>query len=100
MRRRRSRVLNLLRNRDAETLQRELFALEDKTRMAGIYSAMGFLQGCIEDATFYLLDQMALPALDDDMLVAVRELLAHVDASLPSGSLGRTKQQKGRRATP
>jgi glutamate dehydrogenase len=80
---------------DAETLQRELFMLEDKTRMAGIYSAMGFLQGCIEDATFYLLDQMALPALDGDMLVAVRELLAHVDASLPSGSLGRTKQRSG-----
>lgn len=72
----------------------ELIALEDKHHMPAVYRAMQFMQMYVEDAAFYLLDQMALPALDSAGCKQVRDLLAHVQTALPSGSRGRTAQRE------
>lgn len=72
----------------------ELIALEDKHRMPAIYRSMLTMQTYMEDATFYLLDQMALPPLDAEGCAQVCELLANVEEALPEGSRGRTAQRQ------
>jgi glutamate dehydrogenase len=75
---------------------RELFALEDKHRQTAIYDAMQRLAWALEESTFYLLDQMDLPPLDEDAVAQTRALLDHVDQALPAGSRHRTRQRVAR----
>ena len=51
---------------------------------------MGRIATWLEDATYYLLDQMALPPMDQAAETQTRDLLEHVDVALPAGSRGRT----------
>ncbi|MCB9712513.1 MAG: NAD-glutamate dehydrogenase [Myxococcales bacterium] len=81
---------------DLPSIQAELYALEDKHRMGAVYEAMAFIKHSLEDATFYLLDQMDLPPLDEAATAQVRDLLANVDEALPPGSRGRTAQRLAR----
>ncbi|MCA9704741.1 MAG: NAD-glutamate dehydrogenase [Myxococcales bacterium] len=81
---------------DLRAIQADLYALEDKRSMKAIYEAMAFLQHSLEDATFYLLDQMDLPPIDDAGLQQVRSLLADVGRALPAGSRGRTAKRRAR----
>ncbi|MEX1364182.1 MAG: hypothetical protein AB1Z98_13735, partial [Nannocystaceae bacterium] len=81
---------------DLVSIQKQLYALEDKHRTQAVYEAMGFIRHSLEDATFYLLDQMDLPELDDASTAQVRDLLANVHEALPAGSRGRTAQRLAR----
>jgi glutamate dehydrogenase len=81
---------------DLPAIQAQLYRLEDKRSMKAVYQAMGFIQHSLEDATFYLLDQMDLPAIDDAAIEEVKTLLANVDEALPSGSRGRTGKRLAR----
>jgi len=74
----------------------ELLAIEDKHHMPAIYAAMQLMQTNVEDATFYLLDQMELPPLDEEGCAQVRALLADVDKALPKGSRQRTAQRQAK----
>ncbi|MCB9701659.1 MAG: NAD-glutamate dehydrogenase [Myxococcales bacterium] len=68
---------------DIPTIQRALYAIEDKHRQGAIYAAMERIQGAIEDATYFLLEgaeQMAMPA---DGIDQARRLLEHVETLLP-----------------
>ena len=78
------------------TILRELFALEDKHRQTVIYEAMQRVSWALEESTFYLLDQMNLPPLDEQAAAQTRALLAHVDEALPAGSSSRTRQRVAR----
>ncbi|MCH9680103.1 MAG: NAD-glutamate dehydrogenase, partial [Deltaproteobacteria bacterium] len=78
------------------SIQHELYGLEDKRRTNAVYQAMAFVQQALEDATVYLLDQMDLPPLDDDIIAQTQALLANVDKALPPGSRGRTAKRLGR----
>ncbi|MEM7158245.1 MAG: NAD-glutamate dehydrogenase domain-containing protein [Myxococcota bacterium] len=78
---------------DLASLQKELYALEDKHRTNSVYEAMAFIQNSLEDATFYLLDQVGMPELDAEGASQVRELLANVEQALPAGSRGRTARR-------
>ena len=79
---------------DLFSLQADLYGLEDKRSMKAVYEAMAFIQHSMEDATFYLLDQLDLAMVDDDGIGQVRALLADVDEALPAGSLGRTARRR------
>src|SRR5690606_30691826 len=70
---------------DLFSLQADLYGLEDKRSMKAVYEAMAFIQHSMEDATFYLLDQLDLAMVDDDGIGQVRALLADVDEALPAG---------------
>ncbi len=76
-----------------DDIRAQLFEIEDKRNMAAVYRAMGMMSLALEDATFYLLDQMALPPLDDEMVAQVHDLMANVDEALPAGSRGRTSMR-------
>jgi glutamate dehydrogenase len=81
---------------DLDAVQAQLYRLEDKRSMRAVYEAMAFIQHALEDATFYLLDQMDLPPIDDGAIAQVRTLLANVDEALPAGSRGRTGKRLAR----
>jgi glutamate dehydrogenase len=71
---------------DLPAIQEQLYRLEDKRSMKAVYEAMAFIRQSLEEATFYLLDQMDLPAVDERSITEVKALLANVDEALPSGS--------------
>jgi glutamate dehydrogenase len=75
---------------------RDLFALEDKHRQTAIYEAMQRVAWALEESTFYLLDQMNLPPLDEKAVNQTRALLADVEKALPAGSSHRTRQRVAR----
>jgi glutamate dehydrogenase len=77
----------------ADAIREELFAIEDKRTTPAVYRAMAVMNNALEDATFYLLDQMALPPLDDAMVAQVHSLMENLDEALPTGSRGRTSQR-------
>ncbi len=81
---------------DLDAIQSELYGIEDKHSMKAVYDAMAFLQHSLEDATFYLLDQMDLPTIDDAAIAQVKAMLADVDEALPAGSRGRTAKRLAR----
>jgi glutamate dehydrogenase len=81
---------------DLEAIHAELYGLEDKRSMKAVYQAMAFIQHSLEEATFYLLDQMALPAVDAKSIEEVKALLADVDEALPAGSRSRTAKRLAR----
>ncbi len=73
-----------------DDLRDELYRLEDERRQEAIYTSMMIIEMAMEDATFYLLDKMALPGFDAPAIEQARALLANVDQALPTGSRGRT----------
>jgi glutamate dehydrogenase len=75
---------------DIDSLRDELYRIEDDRRQAAVYAAMEAAEWALEDATFYLIDQMNLPPLDDAAIAQTRTLLANVDQALPAGSRSRT----------
>ncbi|MBL4683883.1 MAG: NAD-glutamate dehydrogenase, partial [Nannocystaceae bacterium] len=79
---------------DLDGVFSELLTIEDKHHMPAVYRAMLMMQTYVEDATFYLLDQMALPPLDERACADVRALLENVDKALPEGSKNRTAQRQ------
>lgn len=81
---------------DLDSIQAQLHALEDKRTTRAVYEAMAFVQHSLEDATFYLLDQMDLPTIDDSSIAQAQTLLANVDEALPPGSRGRTARRLAR----
>jgi glutamate dehydrogenase len=78
----------------APEIRRKLFALEDKHRQEAVYSALITMQTWLEDATYYLLDQINLPPMDEATAERTNALLADVDRSLPAGSRRRTLQRE------
>ncbi len=74
---------------EIDGIRAELYALEDERRQEAVYAAMAMAEAALEDATFYLNDQMMLPPVDANAIAQVRALLANVDQALPSGSKGR-----------
>jgi glutamate dehydrogenase len=74
---------------EADSIRDEVYALEDERRQESVYQAMGAVENALEDATFYLIDQMELPPLDAAAIAQTRELIAKVGEALPSGSKGR-----------
>jgi glutamate dehydrogenase len=81
---------------DIEAIQAQLYRLEDKHSMKAVYEAMAFIEHSLEEATFYLLDQMDLPPVDEQSITEVKALLANVDEALPAGSRGRTAKRLAR----
>jgi glutamate dehydrogenase len=77
-------------------VQAQLYRLEDKRSMKAVYQAMAFIQHSLEEATFYLLDQMDLPPVDERSIAEVKALLANVDEALPAGSRSRTAKRLAR----
>jgi glutamate dehydrogenase len=71
-------------------LQTKLYAVEDKFNQSAVYEAMLGSAKWIEDATYYLLDQVALPPLDTETADRARDMLIEVDKALPAGSRRRT----------
>ncbi|MFO0634945.1 MAG: NAD-glutamate dehydrogenase [Nannocystaceae bacterium] len=74
---------------DADGIRNDLYLLEDERRQEAVYNAMAMIEAALEDATFYLIDQMDLPPLDAGAIAQVKALLANVDQALPAGSKGR-----------
>jgi glutamate dehydrogenase len=81
---------------DLDAVQAQLYRLEDKRSMKAVYESMAFIQHSLEEATFYLLDQMDLPAIDERSIAETKALLANVDEALPAGSRGRTAKRLAR----
>ncbi len=81
---------------DWDQLSADLYGLENEQTQAGVYRAMHLAQTWLEDATYYLLDQMALPPIDDEAAAQARELLSRVDEALPPGSKRRTVDRVAR----
>lgn len=81
---------------DLPAIQEQLYRLEDKRSMKAVYQAMAFLQQSLEEATFYLLDQMDLPPVDERSIAEVRAQLVNVDEALPAGSRSRTAKRLAR----
>ena len=71
-------------------LASELYACETSKTQPAVYQAMHQAQTWLEDATYYLLDQMPLPEMDEEAAEKTCALLSHVDEALPSGSKKRT----------
>lgn len=76
----------------------ELYATETSKTQTAVYRCMTLAQTWLEDATYYLLDQMPLPAMNDDAAKETFALLSHVDDVLPAGSKRRTKARTARLA--
>ncbi len=68
----------------------KLYAEETARNQQAVYRAMQLAQTWLEDATYYLLDQMPLPAMDDEAAAKTFALLTDVDDVLPGGSKRRT----------
>jgi glutamate dehydrogenase len=81
---------------DGDAINEELTSIEDKHRQEAVYRAMIMSQTWIEDATYYLLDQMALPPMTSETAAATRALLENIDAALPVGSKTRTAARVAR----
>jgi len=79
-----------------ESLATELYAAETAKTQTAIYRCMKLAQTWLEDATYYLLDQMPLPPMDDEASEKTFALLSHVDDALPSGSKRRTAGRTAR----
>ncbi|MCR9163531.1 MAG: NAD-glutamate dehydrogenase domain-containing protein [Nannocystaceae bacterium] len=79
-----------------ETLCAELYASETSKTQPAIYRSMKLAQTWLEDATYYLLDQMPLPPMDDEAARKTASLLSHVDDALPAGSSRRTAARTAR----
>lgn len=73
-----------------DDVRAKLFALESKHCQDAVYRAMLMAQTWLEDATYYLLDQIDLPPMGAKAAAATKELLGHVDDALPAGSRQRT----------
>ena len=79
-----------------ETLSAELYATETSKTQPAVYRSMKLAQTWLEDATYYLLDQMPLPPMDDEAAEKTASLLSHVDDALPAGSARRTAGRTAR----
>ncbi|MEM6293438.1 MAG: NAD-glutamate dehydrogenase domain-containing protein [Myxococcota bacterium] len=77
-------------------LASELYGLETAQTQPAVYRAMGLAQTWLEDATYYLLDQMPLPPMNEEAAAKTRDLLSHVDEALPAGSARRTAGREAR----
>jgi len=75
---------------DVDSLRDDLYSIEDERRQEAVYSAMASAERSLEDATYYLIDGMNLPELDELAIGQSRELLANVDQALPGGSKNRS----------
>ncbi len=81
-----------------ETLCAELYSTETSKTQSAVYRSMKLAQTWLEDATYYLLDQMPLPPMDDEAARKTASMLSHVDDALPSGSARRTAGRTARLA--
>ena len=76
-----------------KSLQEQLYELEDPRRQNAVYAGMVYLQSALEEATYYLLDQVEVPAFTADEVAQAAKLLHLVEPVLPPESSRSTESR-------
>lgn len=75
-----------------------LYAIESPTTQEVVYDAMAMIQGPLEDAIYYMMDQAHEPTLSEESIAEVRALMAKVPSILEQESAGRPTRELPRTA--
>jgi glutamate dehydrogenase len=67
---------------DIESIRRDLYACEDKSRQESVYRAMTLIEGALEEATYDLLDRKTALPFDQKTVERARELLGRIHEAL------------------